>query len=187
MPTSRPTVAYSFQGSRVWVDTEHRQVGNPLSPESQGPAGRGAAAAHLPPLLLLLLLREDRVDPPDLGEHGAVAQTKAQTQEPEARLGQEREQGTTVRKAVQSGATGVHAGPASGSASSSFLPPTPSSAGRACLRQLLRNPPGPGRRCGGTPSTTQPLPAGSSPFPPTRLWPRRRLTSSTGVRPPQAT
>lgn len=32
MPTSRPTVAYSFQGSRVWVDTEHRQVGEPSEP-----------------------------------------------------------------------------------------------------------------------------------------------------------
>lgn len=32
------------------------------------------------------------MDPPDLGEHGAVAQAKAQTQEPEAGLGKEREQ-----------------------------------------------------------------------------------------------
>jgi len=41
---------------------------------------------HLPPLLLLLLLREDCVDPPDLGEHRAIAQTKAQAQEPKAGL-----------------------------------------------------------------------------------------------------
>lgn len=32
MPTSKPTVAYSFQGSKVWVNTEHRHVrGSPLS------------------------------------------------------------------------------------------------------------------------------------------------------------
>lgn len=82
MPTSRPTVAYSFQGSRVWrVSTGH---GHPWAWQ---PGTREDASTHLPPLFLLLLLGEDRVDPPDLGEHGAVAQTEAQAEEPEAGLG----------------------------------------------------------------------------------------------------
>lgn len=45
----------------------------------------------LPPLFLFLFLCEDCVDPPDFGKHGAIAQTKAQTQEPEAGLADEGE------------------------------------------------------------------------------------------------
>ena len=100
MPTSRPTVAYSFQGSRVWVNTWSTGVlgwGVLQTPRAKALGTEASEAAHLPPLLLLLLLCEDRVDPPDLGEHGAVAQAKAQTQEPEAGLGKERGQERTGR------------------------------------------------------------------------------------------
>lgn len=48
----------------------------------------------LPPYLLLLLLFvllcEECVDPPDLGEHAAIRQAEAEAQEPQAELEEER-------------------------------------------------------------------------------------------------
>lgn len=78
---------------------EYRSVGVGVlqTPRAKVLGTEASEAAHLPPLLLFLLLCEDRVDPPDLGEHGAVAQAKAQTQEPEAGLGKERGQERTGR------------------------------------------------------------------------------------------
>lgn len=50
----------------------------------------------LPPYLLLLLLfvllREEGVDPPDLGEHAAVRQAEAEAEEPQAELEERREE-----------------------------------------------------------------------------------------------
>lgn len=37
-------------------------------------------------LLLFVLLREEGMDPPDLGEHAAVRQAEAEAEEPEAKL-----------------------------------------------------------------------------------------------------
>lgn len=93
MPTSRPTVAYSFQGSRVWINMWGEQAHQAKMLCAPGAKDLGAkywAATHLSPLLLFFLLCEDRVDPPNLGEHGAIAQTKAQAQEPEAGLEKKR-------------------------------------------------------------------------------------------------
>lgn len=51
--------------------------------------------AYLLPLLLLVLLGEEGVDPPDLGEHAAVRQAEAEAEEPQAEL-----QETDARKTV---------------------------------------------------------------------------------------
>lgn len=48
--------------------------------------------AHLLLLLLLVLLGEEGVDPPDLGEHAAVGQAKAEAEEPQAELQERREE-----------------------------------------------------------------------------------------------
>lgn len=48
--------------------------------------------AHLLLLLLLILLGEEGVDPPDLGEHAAVRQAKAEAEEPQAELQESREE-----------------------------------------------------------------------------------------------
>lgn len=45
-------------------------------------------------LLLFVLLGEEGVDPPDLGEHAAVGQAEAQAEEPEAELGEEEREKT---------------------------------------------------------------------------------------------
>ena len=83
-----------LQGLSQHTEYKHVGVGDRASQSlrAQVLGAEGSGAAHLPPLFLFLLLCEDCMDPPDLGEHGAIAQAKAQTQEPKAGLGKERGQ-----------------------------------------------------------------------------------------------
>lgn len=60
--------------TRQKADDNHSESSPPYHCFETGwPAGK---RAHLAPFFLLFLLGEDRVHPPDLGEHAAVAQAK---------------------------------------------------------------------------------------------------------------
>lgn len=64
-------------------------------------------SSYLLLLLLFLLLCEERVNPPDLGEHAAVRQAEAEAEEPEAELqeaGKERDERLCVRRCASEGA-----------------------------------------------------------------------------------
>lgn len=58
--------------------------------------------AHLLLLLLLVLLGEEGVDPPDLGEHAAVRQAEAEAEEPQAELQESREEREGGRRGLGS-------------------------------------------------------------------------------------
>lgn len=48
---------------------------------------------YLPLILLLILLGEYRVDPPDLGEHAAICKAETQTKQPQAKLAEWKKRG----------------------------------------------------------------------------------------------
>lgn len=65
----------------------------PLKPCQGSPPS--IPSSYLLLLLLFLLLREEGVNPPDLGEHAAVRQAEAEAEQPEAEL---QERGTVGRE-----------------------------------------------------------------------------------------
>lgn len=75
-----------FLGSRMlWFPppTAHMHPGSKEEKKSLPPS----LSPYLLLLLLFILLGEEGVNPPDLGEHAAVRQAEAEAEEPEAELG----------------------------------------------------------------------------------------------------
>lgn len=65
----------------------------PTLPSCSPPLSRSPPTlpSYLLLLLLLVLLGEEGVDPPDLGEHAAVRQAEAEAEQPQAELARQRE------------------------------------------------------------------------------------------------
>lgn len=85
----------SFQGDLFFFQIGRRH--KPHLPPSL-PTLPSFLSSYLLLLLLLILLGEERVDPPDLGEHAAVRHAEAQAKKPEAELEGRGGEGTSTQK-----------------------------------------------------------------------------------------